>query len=245
MPEKDQMPPQSASTADTGAGADDTPMFSRAAWARILPFITYIFFILVADLLGRLGWNAHDLRWLYAVKISAVMLMLAIFWRHYTELRDARLGLAAAIVALVAGALVLVLWVSLDADWMLIGSPDGFNPITNGRIDWLMVAVRIFGAALVVPVMEELFWRSFLMRWIDDADFEKVEPAKVSLKAFVVTVLLFGFEHNLWLAGIVAGAAFSALYVRHRTLWSPILAHALTNGLLGVWIVYTGNWTYW
>ena len=65
------------------------------------------------------------------------------------------------------------------------------------------------------------------------------------MKAFVVTVLLFGFEHNLWLAGIVAGAAYGFLYVRHRTLWSPILAHALTNGLLGAWIVYTGNWTYW
>lgn len=245
MPEKDQMPPRSASIADGGAGAEDVPMFSRAAWARILPFITYIFFILVADLLGRLGWNVHDLRWLYAVKISAVMLMLVIFRHHYTELRDARLGLGAAIVALVTGAVVLVLWVSLNADWMIIGSPDGFNPITDGRIDWLMVAMRIFGAALVVPVMEELFWRSFLMRWIDGADFEKVEPAKVSLKAFVVTVLLFGFEHNLWLAGIVAGAAFSVLYVRHRTLWSPILAHALTNGLLGLWIVYTGNWTYW
>lgn len=244
MPEKDQTPPASASAAGGGA-VDEAPMFSRAAWARILPFITYIFFILVADLLGRLGWNAHDLRWLYAVKISAVMLMLVIFRRHYTELRDARLGLGAAIVALVTGAVVLVLWVSLDADWMIIGAPDGFNPVTNGRIDWLMVAVRIFGAALVVPVMEELFWRSFLMRWIDNADFEKVEPAKISLKAFVVTTLLFGFEHNLWLAGIVAGAAFSVLYVRHRTLWSPVLAHALTNGLLSIWIVTTGNWTYW
>lgn len=244
MPENDQTPPVSVNPAH-GACAGDAPMFSRAAWARILPFITYIFFILVADLLGRLGWNVHDLRWLYAVKISAVMLMLFIFRRHYTELRNARIGLGAAIAALVTGAVVLVLWVSLDADWMIIGSPDGFNPVTDGRIDWLMVAVRIFGAALVVPVMEELFWRSFLMRWIDDADFEKVEPAKVSLKAFVVTVLLFGFEHNLWLAGIVAGAAFSVLYVRHRTLWSPVLAHALTNGLLGIWIVYTGNWTYW
>ncbi|MBZ2206813.1 CAAX prenyl protease-related protein [Massilia sp. R798] len=220
-------------------------MFSRAAWARILPFLTYIGFILVVDLLGRFGWNAHDLRWVYAVKISAVMLMLFLFRRHYTELRHAKLGRGAAVAALITGVAVLVLWVSLNADWMLIGSPDGFNPTTDGRVDWMMVAVRVFGAALVVPVMEELFWRSFLMRWIDDADFEKVEPAAVSLKAFVVTTLLFGFEHNLWLAGIVAGVAFSALYIRHRTLWSPILAHALTNGLLGVWIVYTGNWTYW
>jgi CAAX prenyl protease-like protein len=245
MQEKDQPPVRSAATAEAGAGAEPGPLLSRAAWARILPFLTYMFFIFVADMLGRAGWNAHDLRWLYAVKISAVMLMLVIFRRHYTELRDARLGLGAAIVALVTGLVVLVLWVSLDAGWMIVGSPAGFNPTDNGRIDWLMVAVRMVGAALVVPVMEELFWRSFLMRWIVSADFEKVDPAKTGLKAFVVTVVLFAIEHNQWLAGVVAGAAFSVLYVRHRTLWSPILAHAVTNGLLGIWIVYTGNWTYW
>ncbi|HEY0489679.1 MAG TPA: CAAX prenyl protease-related protein [Telluria sp.] len=244
MPEKDQTPARAASAA-ARAGAAEGLMFSRAAWARILPFITYIFFILVTDLLGRLGWNAHDLRWLYAVKISAVMLVLFIFRRHYTELRDARLGFGAAVVAVVTGVVVLALWVSLNADWMIVGSPDGFNPVTDGRIDWLMVGVRIFGAALVVPVMEELFWRSFMLRWIEAPDFEAVEVARVGAKAIVVSVLLFGFEHNLWLAGIVAGAAYTVLYIRHRTLWSPILAHAVTNGLLGVWIVYTGSWTYW
>jgi CAAX prenyl protease-like protein len=115
----------------------------------------------------------------------------------------------------------------------------------DGRIDWLLVAIRIAGAALVVPVMEELFWRSFLMRWIDSPDFESVEPSQLSLKSFAITVLLFGFEHNLWLAGIVAGLAYGWLYKRHQTLWSPILAHAVTNGLLGLWVLRTGNWSYW
>lgn len=245
MPEKDQPPGHAVAMAGARPGRDEGPMFNRAAWARILPFITYVFFIFVADMLGRLGFNAHELRWLYAVKIGAVMLMLAVFWRQYSELRADRLGLAAAAVALATGLIVLVLWVSLDAGWMIIGSSEGFNPVTDGRIDWLMVAVRIFGAALVVPVMEELFWRSFLLRWIESVDFQSVDPAQVKLKALVVTVILFGFEHNLWLAGIVAGAAFSVLYVRYRTLWSPILAHAFTNGLLGVWVVCTGSWTYW
>jgi CAAX prenyl protease-like protein len=245
MPEKDQQPGRTAALAQAKPETPDGAMFTRAAWARILPFLTYILFIVAADLLGRLGWNAHDLRWLYAVKIGAVMLMLVIFRRYYSELKDARLGLAGAAIAAVTGVLVLVLWVSLDAGWMIIGSPEGFNPTTDGRIDWMMVAARIFGAALVVPVMEELFWRSFLMRWIVSADFEKVDPRQLKFKSFLITVLLFGFEHNLWLAGIVAGAAYSVLYVRYRTLWSPILAHAMTNGLLGVWIVYTGNWTYW
>jgi CAAX prenyl protease-like protein len=93
--------------------------------------------------------------------------------------------------------------------------------------------------------MEELFWRSFLMRWVASPDFETVEPARAGLKAFIITVVLFGFEHNLWLAGIVAGIAYTLLYMRYRTLWSPILAHAVTNGLLGLWVVHTGSWAFW
>lgn len=245
MSEKDEYLKATGQPASRAVPAADSPMFKRAAWARILPFLTYILFMFAGDMLQRLGWAAHELRWLYAVKIGAVLLLLAVFRRHYTELQPGRLRPIATIAAAATGLVVVLLWVNLDAPWMVIGSATGFDPHTDGRIDWLMVAVRIFGAALVVPLMEELFWRSFLMRWIESADFEGVDPAHVRLKGFVITVILFGFEHNLWLAGIVAGAAYSVLYVRFRTLWAPILAHAVTNALLGIWIVATGSWTYW
>lgn len=229
------------------AGALDAgaPMFNRAAWLRILPFAAYMLFIVIADVLERLGVAPAPLRWLYPVKIGLVAVLLALFWREYGELKGLRLRPSALLTALAAGVVVLVLWVSLNADWMIVGAAPGFDPRDGGRIDWLLAAIRIAGAALVVPVMEELFWRSFLMRWIVHPDFETVEPSQLGLKSFVITVLLFGFEHNLWLAGIVAGAAYSLLYMRHRNLWSPILAHAVTNGLLGVWVLMTGNWSYW
>jgi CAAX prenyl protease-like protein len=223
----------------------DAPMFNHAAWMRILPFAAYLFFIVAGDVLERLGVAASTLVWLYPAKIAVVALLLALFWRHYSELRHFRLSSTQTLTALVTGVVVLILWVSLDAGWMIIGSPSGFDPRSQGQLDWLLVAIRIAGAALVVPVMEELFWRSFLMRWIVSPDFESVESSQLGLKSFVITVLLFGVEHNLWLAGIVAGAAYSLLYMRHRTLWSPILAHAVTNGLLGIWVVRTGNWSYW
>jgi CAAX prenyl protease-like protein len=223
----------------------DAPMFNHAAWMRILPFAAYLFFIVAGDVLERVGVPAASLRWLYPAKIAAVALLLALFWRQYGELSSFRLSSKQILTALATGVLVLVLWVSLDADWMIIGSPSGFDPRSQGQIDWLLVAIRILGAALVVPVMEELFWRSFLMRWIVSPDFESVELSQLGFKSFVITVLLFGVEHNLWLAGIVAGAAYSLLYMRHRNLWSPILAHAVTNGLLGIWVVRTGNWSYW
>jgi len=242
MPEHDEQRIASASAPAAPAG---TPLFGRAAWARILPFLTYLAFLIAGDALARLGVSAGALRWLYPFKVGAVALMLALFWRRYAELRSSLPSPKVAAVAIAAGAAVWGLWISLDAGWMVIGSAPGFDPRDGAAIDWALVLMRILGATLVVPVMEELFWRSFLMRWIASADFEKVDPAQVGRTSFIITCVLFGFEHDLWLAGIVAGATYCVLFMRHRTLWSPILAHAVTNCLLGVWVLSTGNWSYW
>ncbi|WP_338758391.1 CAAX prenyl protease-related protein [Massilia sp. METH4] len=220
--------------------------FNPDSLPRIVPFGIYMAFIVVADLLARAGWEAADQLWLYPVKILAVCAALWVYRSSYREL--AWQGMAARhwIEAIVTGIVVLVLWVNLDAPWMQVGSAAGYAPFgADGRIDWLLVACRIAGAALVVPVMEELFWRSFLMRWLERSTFLTVSPGSVRLFAFCVTAVLFGIEHTLWLAGIVAGIAYGALYIRSGNLWSPILAHAVTNGLLGGWIVLTENWAYW
>ena len=221
------------------------PAFDRVAWARILPFAAYLSFFLVGDALARFGVDAESLRWLYAVKTVTVVALLALFWRDYTELKVGLPSVGVVLSAIAAGAMVFFLWINLHAPWMVIGDSGGFDPRTGGVIDWPLVVIRIAGAALVVPVMEELFWRSFVMRWIDQPNFLLLDPAQAGLRGFVISVVLFGFEHNLWLAGIVAGVVYSVLFMRHRTLWSPILAHAVTNGMLGAWVVNTGAWSYW
>jgi len=225
--------------------AADEPLLNRAAWVRILPFGAYLFFIVLGNLLEWFGVSRAELRWLYPVQVGAVLALLAVFWRGYDELHGLALSPKQALSAIAAGIVVLVLWVNLDAPWMTIGNAPGYDPRTHGEIDWLLVAIRIGGAALVVPVMEELFWRSFLMRWVERSDFLLVDPARIGFKAFVIPCLLFGFEHNLWLAGVMAGVAYGLLYMRHRKLWSPILAHAITNGLLGIWVLHTGGWQFW
>lgn len=220
-------------------------MFDREALPRAAPFAAYMLFIVIADVLDTLGVPAAQLRWLYGVKIAVVAALLWAYRRRYHELTGPAPSWPALGLALVCGVLVLVLWVNLDAPWMMVGQSAGFDPRTAGAIDWPLVAMRIAGAALVVPVMEELFWRSFLLRWITDARFERLDPRAVGVKAFVVTAVLFGVEHNLWLAGVVAGVAYGGLYMYTRSLWAAIAAHAVTNGLLGVWIVLTKQWTYW
>lgn len=64
-------------------------------------------------------------------------------------------------------------------------------------------------------------------------------------RPFYITAILFIVAHSLWFAGLLAGMIYSFLYMRSGTLWSAIIAHAVTNGMLGIWIISTGNWDFW
>lgn len=215
-------------------------------FVRSLPFGLYIAILIVENLLPD-RVPGFDVRWLYPIKAGLVALALALLWRHYTELKSYALPLRHWVLSLVVGLLVFVLWIKLDADWMLIGElGNGFNPTdANGKVDWMWVAFRLSGAVLVVPVMEELFWRSFIQRWLQKADFLSLNPAQIGLKAVLIASALFAVEHLQWLAGLVAGVAYGWLYIRTRNLWAPIIAHAVTNGALGAYVVNTRQWGLW
>lgn len=215
-------------------------------FVRSLPFGLYIALLVVEGLLP--DWApGFDVRWLYPVKAGLVALALAVLWRHYAELKTWGLSAGQLALSLAVGIVVLVLWVNLDASWMLMGEMgEGYDPTdASGRVDWLLVAFRIAGAALVVPIMEELFWRSFLQRWVQQQDFLALEPARIGFKALLIASALFAVEHLQWFAGLVAGLAYGWLYIRTRTLWAPIVAHAATNGGLGAYVVATGHWSFW
>ncbi len=70
-------------------------------------------------------------------------------------------------------------------------------------------------------------------------------PQHVSAKAVVLSTFVFTLAHTLWLAAVIAGLAYAWLYLRTGKLWVPIVAHAVTNGTLGAWVVATGNWKFW
>ena len=95
------------------------------------------------------------------------------------------------------------------------------------------------------PVMEELFWRSFLIRYVMSSDFRSIRLGAFSVGSFVVTVVLFGLEHQLWLAGMMAGAAYNVVLYRTGRIWPCILAHAVTNLILGGHVLMTGEWIWW
>ncbi|MBL8328956.1 MAG: CAAX prenyl protease-related protein [Rubrivivax sp.] len=221
---------------------------SRTAWAYIAPFILFMLLLALRGAAPQDGSWGFDVRWLYAVQTLLVGGLLMLLWRHYGELFAQNLPSARELLLAVAlGVGVFVLWIHLDAPWMLLGEPAaGFVPLDGqGQLIWALVAFRLLGAAVVVPVMEELFWRSFLMRWIDRPVFESVDPQSVSLKAIVLSTFVFTLAHTQWLAAIIAGLAYALIYRFTGKLWTAVIAHAVTNGLLGWWVLRTGQWQFW
>ncbi|MFN3305201.1 MAG: CAAX prenyl protease-related protein [Roseateles sp.] len=222
------------------------PALSPAALARCIPFVA---FMALLALRGYLPDSfGIDTRWIYGAQTVIVAGLLAWYWRGYGELVRQNLPDAReAGWAVVVGIAVFAIWVQLDAPWMQLGSATAsFVPLDEaGRPIWALIALRLAGAALVVPVMEELFWRSFLMRWIEHPGFERVDPQRVGLRAIVLSTFVFTLAHTLWLAAIVAGLAYAWLYRWSGKLWTAVIAHAVTNGLLGVWVIATGRWEFW
>ena len=221
---------------------------SRAAWLRILPFALFM-----ALLSLRAWWPPQaqaliDARWLYALNLPLVGGLLLWWWREYGELARQNLptwreaGLAA-----VVGLAVCGLWTQLTLPWMQIGeSSASYRPMdAAGALDWPLVAVRWLGAALVVPVMEELFWRAYLMRWFEHATFQRVDPRRVGWRALLLSTFVFVLVHTLWLAAAIAGLAYALLYRATGKLWTAVIAHAVTNGALGVYVVLSGRWEFW
>ena len=221
---------------------------SRDAWIRILPFAAFIALLALRGAAPADGSWGFDPRWLYGVTVLVVGGLLLWRWRAYGELgRQTLPDLRETLIAVAVGLAVFALWIRLDAPWMTLGEPAaGFTPLTaEGRLDGTLLVMRVVGAALVVPVMEELFWRSLLMRWLHAPVFQGVEPRHVGIRAIVLSTFVFTLAHTLWLAAAIAGFAYALLYVRSGKLWLPVIAHAVTNGALAAWVVVTGNWQFW
>ena len=226
------------------AGTADSGKWMVDGLARALPFGLYVGFLALAPLLAP---RVADARWLYAVQIGLVALALVYFSRRYVELGNPfAIGLKDVALAAVIGAGAFAAWINLELSWLSWVGADGFNPSQpDGSLSGALILMRLAGAVIVVPVMEELFWRSFLLRWFEQSDFMRLSPQAVSGRSVLYCAIPFGLEHNLWFAGILAGLAYGWLYRHTGKLWVPILAHALTNLLLGIWVVYTGNWRFW
>ena len=209
------------------------------ALVRCLPFGLFLGLLVIGPYLP-VSWAVIS----RTVLVGAVLIWC---WPTYVDLRQPpSTSTLHWLLALAAGFAIFGIWIFLDHDWVMFSRSGGFDPrARDGTLDWPITLTRLLGLVVVVPLMEELFWRSFLLRWLERHDFVTVAPRQVGTRAFLITTVLFAIEHNQWLAGAIAGATYSWLYIRSGNLWVPVVAHAVTNGALGIWILYTRNWQFW
>jgi CAAX prenyl protease-like protein len=228
-------------------GAENARAPTGAPW-RILPFAVLIALLALEQALNASPWaSALDARWLTVARGLLVGAVLLACWPHYIELRGPGLTLSQWIVSVATGLAVFAVWIVFDRGWAVLGVPGtGFVPLdAQGRLDPWLYVLRFAGFAIAVPLAEELFWRSFLLRWIDKRRFLQLEPRAASPMAFAICSVLFAAEHAQWFAGLVAGIIYTGVYTKTGNLRAPIVSHAITNAALAIFILATRQWPLW
>jgi CAAX protease family protein len=212
----------------------------------VAPFVVFFVLLLSSDFLHSLFGE-----WEYPFRVTTLALVLWVFSRNVIDFRVRNLGLAG-----VSGAIVFAIWVGPDLlipgyrnHWLfqnsLTGSLASSIPV-DLRDNSLVLVFRTIRATLIVPIIEELFWRAWLMRWLISQDFETIPLGAYTRSSMWISALLFASEHGpYWEVGLIAGLAYNFLMVRTKSLGDCILAHAVTNAALCLFVITTGRWEYW
>jgi len=187
---------------------------------------------------------------LYPVRCLATIAAIVLFSRPYLSFRPSR-----PLASIAIGIAVFAIWIAPDVlfgyrhFWLFENPVLGNSASTIApadQTDIFFLACRTFGSMILVPILEELFWRGWLMRWLILPDFTKVPLGTYAPIAFWVTAILFASEHgSYWEVGLAAGIIYNGWIVRTRNLADCMLAHAVTNGILAAYVMTTGAWRYW
>ncbi|MFL6530509.1 MAG: CAAX prenyl protease-related protein [Chthoniobacterales bacterium] len=194
---------------------------------------------------GQSLWLRSPEFWVYPLQTVACAVLLIIFWRRYEFHPVRQLWLV-----LLVGSVSLAIWIAPQAFFGAAPRTDGFNPdliASNPAAYWATVLLRFFRLVVVVPLIEEIFWRGFLLRYLIDEKFERVPFGTFSWLSFAVVTLAFTFSHSSadWIVAAVVGSLFNLVAYRTKSLTSCVLVHAITNLLLGLWIMQTKQWGFW
>lgn len=247
--------------------------FSCLTRAHVLPFAAFIGFSMALQLLiGPLiewkhpsapWWRQAPEQWLYPVQSLVVFALLLRFWKNY-DFRWSGKGTLAGIVCGIVGIAVWLLPTTLydrlglttDPDgWMkwlgIAGRKEGFDPgiFTSPVAWWAAVILRFFRAMVVVALMEEIFWRGFLMRFLlkPDGDYWNQPFGKASWLSYGVVTAAFVFIHQPldWPAAFIYGTITYALCVRSKSLGACVAMHATANFLMGLYAMAYGKYGLW
>ena len=162
----------------------------RSAFDYTMPIVVFGVFTAIE---GQLPQSWYPL--LYLIKVCAVTLSL-VLCRRLSDIHPSRRFVVPAVIV---GAAVFAAWVGIDkwVPYPHLGARVGFNPfesLERPGVAAAFVVVRLYGLCLLVPVMEELFWRSFLLRYLTTTEnFESMPVGAFSWSAFWLVALVFGW----------------------------------------------------
>jgi len=221
---------------NTGWPLEDNPVENLTA-AYLMPFLM----ILAAAMISRAVSGGFE--WLYPLRFFAAAAALWFFRSKYTSL-DWHFGWLAPI----AGAAVFVMWLGLESlsgahtDKGIAAGLASWPPFA--RVTWL--TLRVLAAVVTVPIAEELAFRGYLIRRLISSRFESVDPKTWTYVSVMASSIVFGLSHgDRWLAGIVAGILYSAVFLFRGRIGDAVVAHATTNALLAIWVLVRGAWYMW
>ncbi len=182
----------------------------------------------------------------YIVKAILVTACLLLFRAPLAEIHP-RAGLIAPSVLI--GVILCVAWVAIDRVVPLphLSSRTAFDPTPlRGSAWWVpFLVVRFYGLVIMVPVMEEIFWRSFILRYLTKPDFLSLPMGAFSMTALWIMVAGNALSHPEWLVAAIASLVFAFWLRKTGSLFATIVVHATTNAALGAYVLTTGAWQYW
>jgi len=215
----------------------------EGAWKYVFPFVIYL---VIGELVQSLlvGYETYHLYAAYGLRTLIVGGILLRYRSLYTELKERRLD----VMALLVGVLIFALWVGLEGHYPLFfGASSQFDPTVFGTgMEIMLLSLRLVGSVLVAAFIEELFCRSFLMRYVIDPEkWANIPVGTYTFTSFVVVALFFGFAHFRWLPGILTGIVLNLLLYKRRNIFACVEAHGMANLLLFIYVVYTESWSFW
>ena len=220
----------------------------RKLIAFTLPMAVFILLLGVTGAGSRpetVSWFAWPAYWIYPIQTALCGGLLLWFWRDYEFRAPRKLWIAVGV-----GIVVFLAWIAPQQFFGFGPRVSGFDPEVFGQGStayWMTVLLRFVRLVVVVPLVEEIFWRGFLLRYLIHEKFTAVTVGTFSWLSFIVVTLAFGFAHSRadWTAALICGMLYNVVAYRTRSLASCVVAHALTNLLLGLWIMQTRQWGFW
>jgi CAAX prenyl protease-like protein len=217
----------------------------RPTLAHALPFLLFVGGLGAVSALRALGVRGLDpMYWIYPVQTVLCAGALLFFRRDYDfgGVTAGRLLAGAAV-----GGLVWLLWVSPQELFHQAARREGFDPGVVPGLEGWMTAARFARLVVVVPLVEEIFWRGFLLRYLVREDFTSLPFGSCSRWSFWAVVGAFTLVHDPadWPAAFLTGILFNLVAVRTRSLAACVVAHAVANLALGLYIMATRQWGFW